>query len=45
MLCLNKINTSTVLEDIEEAFTIRDFSIKYLKNVKVKGSLMALVIF
>ena len=32
ILCLNKINTSTALEDIEEAFIHRDIPIKILKK-------------
>ena len=39
VLCLNKINTSTSLEDIEEAFIYRDLPIKNRKiSVKTNGS-------
>ena len=39
ILCLNKINTSTSLEDIEEAFIYRDIPIKNRKiSVKANGS-------
>ena len=34
ILCLNKINTSTSLEDIEEAFIYRDIPISQLKTEK-----------
>ena len=39
ILCLNKINTSTSLEDIEEAFIYRDIPIKNRKiSVNANGS-------
>ena len=42
IVCINKINTSA-LEDVEEAFILRDIPIKNLKiNVKVDGSPMTL---
>ena len=43
---LNKISTSTTLEDIEQAFIYRDVSIKNLKrNVKAHASPITLVTF
>ena len=32
-LCINKVNISTTLEDIEEAFIYRDIPIKNLKKM------------
>lgn len=34
ILCLNKINTSTTLEDIEESFVYRDILIKHLNTIE-----------
>ena len=45
-LCLNKISTTTTLENIEEAFIYRNITIKNLKRPpKANGSAMTLVIF
>ena len=45
-LCLNKINTTTTLEDIEDAFIYNDIPIKNLKRcTKADGSAMTLVTF
>ena len=43
-LCINKVNISTTLEDIEEAFIYRDIPIKNLKRcMKADGLSMSLV--
>ena len=45
-LCINKVNTTTTLEDIEEAFIYRDIPIKNLKRcTKADGTSMTLVTF
>ena len=45
-LCLNKINVSTTLEGIEEAFIYRDIAIKNLKRcTKADGIEMTVVTF
>ena len=45
-LCLNEINATTTLEDIEEAFIYRDIPIKNLKRcTKADGTAMTLVTF
>ena len=45
-LCLNKINVTTTLEDVEDAFIYRDIPIKNLKScTKADGSAMTLVTF
>ena len=45
-LCINKVNISTTLEDIKEAFIYRDIPIKNLKRCrKADGSSMTLITF
>ena len=45
-LCINKVNTSTTLEDIEEAFIYKDIPIKNLKRcTRADGTAMTLVMF
>ena len=45
-LRINKVNTTTTLEDIEEAFIYRDIPIKNLKRcARADGTAMTLITF
>ena len=45
-LCINKVNTTITLEDIEEAFIYKDIPIKNLKRcTRADGTAMTLVMF
>ena len=45
-LCINKVNTSITLEDIEEAFIYEDIPIKNLKRcTRADSTAMTLVMF
>ena len=44
--CINKVNTKTTLEDIEEAFIYRDIPIKNLKRcTRADGTALTLIMF